>query len=120
MSESPLYDFAIPIFTNGLNALSHILDQAKSFAEEYHLDTDSIYPEARLVADQLPLVFQIQNATKTIRVNVDRLTGADSKPFEDAEKTFEDLQARIRAAAALLETVDAGTVNPREGMIVDV
>lgn len=110
----------MPIFTNGLKALSHILDQAESFAEENRLDANSIYPEARLVADQLPLVFQIQNATKTIRVNVDRLTGVDSKPFQDTERTFEDLQARIRAAAALLETVDAGIVKPREGMVIDV
>ncbi|KAK3998228.1 putative helix-turn-helix-domain-containing protein type protein [Cladorrhinum sp. PSN332] len=120
MSRSSLYDFAIPIFYNGLNALSHILDVAEAFAEANDIDPDAVYAQARLVEDQLPLVFQIQNATKTISVNVDRLMGSESEPFKDTEKTFRELQSRIKAAAALLGKVDPEAVKQRENVVVDV
>ncbi|KAK4228625.1 hypothetical protein QBC38DRAFT_474419 [Podospora fimiseda] len=120
MSESPLYDFSIPIFRNGLLTLSRILKKAEAFAKANNLDPNDVYPQARLIEDQLPLVFQIQNATKTIRVNVDRLMRLDSAPFEDTEKTFQDLHARIEVAAKLLEEVDPKVVKGREDIIVDL
>jgi hypothetical protein len=120
MSEITLYEYAIPVFTRGLKTLDHILDRAEDFAKEKGLDVDAVFPGARLIEDQNPLVFQIQNATKAIKVNHDRLIGVDSEPFESKEKTFADLHARIQAARQLLETIDRGVANSRGDAVVDV
>ncbi|KAK3379688.1 helix-turn-helix-domain-containing protein type [Lasiosphaeria ovina] len=115
-----IYDVAVPTFTNGLRALAHILRQAEAFAEREGLDVDSAFAQARLVADQNPLIFQVQNATKTVRANVDRLAagGAASEPFADTEQTFADLHARIRAALDLVRGVEPAVANARAGEVV--
>lgn len=120
MSEITVYDYAIPLFTRGLETLDHILDRAEEFAKEKGLDVDAAFFGARLIEDQNPLVFQIQNATKAIQVNHDRLTGANSEPFENKEKTFKDLHARIDAGRQLLKTIDRDVVNSRRDAVVDM
>ncbi|KAK4168360.1 hypothetical protein QBC43DRAFT_117270 [Cladorrhinum sp. PSN259] len=120
MSQSPLYDFAIPIFANGLKALKNILTQAENHARANNLDPDAVYTQARLVDDQLPLIFQIQNAAKTIQVNVDRMMGGESDPSANTEKTFDDLHARIWAVSYMVEAVIPETVKSREDVVVDV
>ncbi len=120
MSTTTLYNVAIPIFTRGLKAFDHILTKAEEFAAEKGLVADAVFPGARLVEDQQPLVFQVQNATRTIRANVDRLTGVETEPFEDTEKTFADLHRRIRAARELLDTVDPDVANSRGHATVEL
>jgi hypothetical protein len=120
MSGIALYDVAVPTFTKGLKTFDHILRKAEAFARENGDDPNAVFAEARLIEDQLPLIFQVQNATRTVRINVDRLTGVESKPFEDTEKTFEDLHARIQAARELLATIDADIANSRANESVEV
>ncbi|KAK3367672.1 helix-turn-helix-domain-containing protein type [Podospora didyma] len=120
MSGISIYDIAIPTFTKGLNALEHILRTAERFAEENGLDANATYPNARLIEDQNPLIFQVQNVTKTIKINIDRLTGVESEPFEDDEQAFNDLYARINATRELLKTVEPGVSNARANVLVDL
>ena len=120
MSGITLYDVAVPTFTKGLKTLGHILDKAEEFAAEEGLDANAVFPSARLIEDQKPLVFQFQNATKTIRANVDRLTGVETTPFENTETTFEDIRARLDATLELLKTVEPSVANSRAELTVDV
>lgn len=108
------YDVAVPVLTRGLQTFDHVLRKAEAYAKANGLDADAVFPQARLVEDQNPLVFQVQNATKTIRNYVIHLTGDTTiAPFEDKEATFADLHSRIKAAQALLQKVTPDVANER-------
>jgi uncharacterized protein len=119
-STFTLYDATIPTFVKGLKAFQHILTKAEEFAEEKGLEANSIFPEARLIDDQLPFTFQVQNATRTVLVNLGRLTGVEPTPFENKEKTIQELHKRIRDTLDLLAAVDASQVNSRGEKLVDL
>ncbi|CAK7210584.1 hypothetical protein SBRCBS47491_000822 [Sporothrix bragantina] len=113
MSTFTTYELAVPVLTRGLLTFDHILRKAEAYAKANGIDADAVYPSARLVADQLPLVFQVQNATKTVRNYVITLTGEDIPTFEDNEKTIADLHARIQSALALLKKLTPDVANER-------
>ncbi|OLN96801.1 hypothetical protein CCHL11_02285 [Colletotrichum chlorophyti] len=119
MASVTVYDAVIPTFINGLKTFDHILTKAEEHAKANGVDVNS-YPEARLVEDQLPLTFQVQNATKTVKTNIGRLTGVDLEPFENKEKTVEDLHKRIQETLELLSNVDAAAVNAKAEAEVDL
>ncbi len=105
MASYSLYDVVVPTYTRGLNTFEHILRKAEVFAKDKGIDADAELVPARLVADQLPLVFQVQNATKSVAVYTALLTGTPVHAFENTESTFADLYARLDAARALLATI---------------
>ena len=120
MSDLSLYNFVVPTLKRGLDTFDHILNKAEQYAVEKGLDANVVFPEARLIDDQKPLIFQVQNAAKTIKVAVGRLTGVELEPWETNEKTFADLHKRIREARDLLETLDASLVSSRAPAIVEL
>ncbi|KAK4174165.1 hypothetical protein QBC36DRAFT_219076, partial [Triangularia setosa] len=98
-SPQSLCDFSLPIFYNGLHSLIHILEAAESFGRSQGLDPNEVYVQARLIEDQLPLAFQIQNAVRTVIINLNRVTGKEldhDGPIDNNEKTFEDMIHRVR------------------------
>lgn len=114
-----LYDTFVPTLIRGLGTFEHILNQAEVYAKEKGEDVNS-YVEARLIPDQLPLAFQVQNATKAAQVAIGRLTGTEPALFENNEKTIADLKVRIQKTLEQLKAIDAATVNPRAGQQVDL
>ncbi|KXH60272.1 hypothetical protein CSAL01_03092 [Colletotrichum salicis] len=119
MASVTVYDAVIPTLTKGLKTFDHILTKAEEHAKVNNVDANT-YPEARLVEDQLPLTFQVQNATKTVKTNISRLTGVDLEPYENTENTIADLHKRIKDALELLGQVDAATVNAKADSQVDL
>ncbi|CAK7223875.1 hypothetical protein SEUCBS140593_005381 [Sporothrix eucalyptigena] len=113
MSTFTTYDLAVPVLTRGLLTFDHILHKAEAHAKANGIDADAVYPTARLIIDQHPLIFQVQNATKTVRNYVITLTGEDIPAFEDDEKTIADLHTRIQQALALLKKVTPEVANKR-------
>lgn len=113
MATVNVYDVVIPTFTNGLKTFDHILTKAEEYAKEKGLDANATFPQARLIEDQKPLIFQVQNATKTVLVTIGRLTGTELPPFESNEQTLEDLHKRIQDTIQILRSVDAATVNAK-------
>lgn len=116
--STTLDSVVIPTFTNGLKTLDHILTKATTYAETKNIDPNT-YVSARLIEDQLPLSFQVQNATKTVVTTLGRF-GVPVTPFEDKEYTVEDLRARIKVALDLLASVKAGAYEKGEEGVVDV
>jgi hypothetical protein len=86
MSGTTLDDVVVPTFTKGLKTLDHILTKAEECAKEKGIDANAVFPAARLIEDQNPLTFQVQNVTKTVKVTLGRLTGVQSRPFEDKRR----------------------------------
>jgi hypothetical protein len=108
----------LPTLAKGLATLSHILTVAAEHAKSQGLDPDAEYPSARLAPDMLPLSFQVQNATSTVRRTLARLEGKDDVPWADDEKTIADLLARVEKARGLVEAADAEAVDARAGETV--
>ncbi|KAI6765699.1 hypothetical protein HG530_006769 [Fusarium avenaceum] len=115
-----LYDLIIPTFQQGLQTFDHVLSQAEKYAKDQGLNADEVFPQARLVDDQLPLTFQVQNATKIVQVTIGRLTGVEPTPFEDNEKTIADLHARIQKTFELIKSVKPEDVNAREDTKIEL
>ncbi|KAF4468810.1 helix-turn-helix-domain containing type [Fusarium albosuccineum] len=120
MPGTSLYDLIIPTFTKGLQTYDHILGKAEEFAKEKGLNADEVFPQARLVEDQLPLTFQVQNTTKAIQTTVGRLTGVEPTFFENNEKTIAELRQRIQKTLDLLKTVKPEDVNSREDTLIEL
>jgi hypothetical protein len=119
MSGTTLDDVVIPLLTKGLKTFDHIITKAEEYAKAKGIDANS-FLEARLIDDQNPLVFQLQNATKTVKITLGRLTGVQSAPFEDKEKTIEDLHKRIHEALELLKSVKPGAFKAQEEEQIDL
>ncbi|CAJ0554705.1 Ff.00g132180.m01.CDS01 [Fusarium sp. VM40] len=115
-----LYDLIIPTFEQGLQTFDHVLSQAEKYAKDQGLNADDVFPQARLVDDQLPLTFQVQNATKIVQVTIGRLTGVEPTPFEDNEKTIADLHARIQKTLELIKSIKPEDVNAREDTKIEL
>ncbi len=116
--SSSLDEVVVPTFTNGLKTLDHILTKATAYAKSKSLDPES-FVSARLIEDQNPFSFQVQNATKTVVTTLGRY-GVPATPFEDKESTVADLHARIKVALDLLQSVEKGKYLKGEEQIVDV
>ncbi|KAF5985470.1 hypothetical protein FBULB1_2899 [Fusarium bulbicola] len=115
-----LYDLIIPTFIKGLQTFDHVLTKAEQYAKEKGLDADEVFPQARLVDDQKPLVFQVQTATRAVQTTIGRLTGVEPTFFEDNEKTIADLHARIQKALEAVKAVKPEDVNSREDVKVEL
>jgi len=99
-----LYDVSIPVFTLSLNNLSTILDKADSHAEAKKVDP-KVFPQARLIADMLPLSAQIQIACDTAKGAAARLAGMPTPKHEDTEATISDLKVRVGKTLDFIKTI---------------
>lgn len=115
-----LYETVVPLFVSGLETYDHILEQAEAYAKEKGLDVDATFFNARLVDDQLPLSFQVQNTTSLAQINLGRLIGEDITPFEKDEKTVADLRKRVQKTLEFLKGADAAKAAGKEGGEVDL
>lgn len=116
MAPITLYDTSITQFTNSLNSLKTILLKAKS-----HGSSDSV-ASARLVDDMLPLTFQVQIVSNTIKKALERIA-PQKGPYavwEDDEKTLDELIARVDKTFALVETIKPEDVEGKESEVVEV
>ena len=89
-----LYDMSTESFVPMLRSLSQILDKAIEQAKEKNIDL-KLLPEARLAPDMYPLTRQVRLACGHAKDTVARLMGDEPSPFEDDDKTVDQLKARI-------------------------
>jgi uncharacterized protein len=99
-----LYNVSVPIFTLTLTNLSAILDKAMSHGEAKKIDP-KVMPQARLIADMLPLSAQIQIACDTAKGAAARLAGVEVPKHEDTEATLPELKARVAKTLDFIKTI---------------
>jgi hypothetical protein len=97
-----MYQASAPRFVNMLKNLAAILDKAQAHAEARKIDP-LVLASARLYPDMFALARQVQVATDTAKGAVARLAGAEVPKYEDTEKTFAELKARIDRTVAFIE-----------------
>jgi hypothetical protein len=102
-----MHQASVVAFTKSLLNLKGVLQKAKAHALEHKVE-ESVYVNARLFPDMLPLSSQVQIATDIARSTTSRLAGVEPPSYEDNEKTFDDLAARIQRTVDYMAGLDAG------------
>lgn len=101
-----MYKASVPVFVRALGVLSSLLKKGEDFAREQGLAADALVQE-RLAPDMFPLAGQVQRASDSAKLAVERLTGVAAPKFEDNETTFAQLYERIEKTLAYLNSVPA-------------
>jgi hypothetical protein len=101
-----LHAASVPVFTQVLGGLADVLAKAQAQAAERKFEPDALL-QARLYPDMFPLVRQVQIACDFAKGVSARLAGAEVPAWEDSERSFEDLQARIARTLAFIQSLDA-------------
>jgi hypothetical protein len=108
-----MYQASVPRFVNILGNLSNILDKAQAHVDAKKIDATTL-TGYRLFPDMLPMTSQVQIACDTAKGVVARLAGVEIPVYEDNEKTFADLKARIAKTIAFIQTLTPGQIDGTE------
>lgn len=115
-----VFETVVPLFISGLQTYDHILAKTEAYAQEKGLDVDATFVEARLIDDMLPLLFQVQNTTNLVGINVSRLIGDAPPSFDKGEKTIAELRTRVQTALEWVKSVDAAKAVGKEESTVQL
>ena len=108
-----MYQASAPRFANTLGNLAAILDKAQAHCEMRKIDP-LVLTGARLYPDMFPFSRQVQIASDTAKGAVARLAGAQIPKYEDTERTFEELKARIAKTVDFVRSVNAERIDGSE------
>jgi hypothetical protein len=109
-----MYRASIPVFIRAFGNLSAILKKGEAAAGSAAL------VEARLAPDMLTLAGQVQRASDAAKFAAARLAGIEAPSFADTEKTFAELQARIKKTVDFLESVKAAEIDASEQRTIEL
>ncbi len=104
---------SVPMFNQYLGALSKILDKAEAHALSRKIDPNALL-QVRLFPDMFPLTSQVQFACDFAKGAVARLAGVAVPSYEDNEKSFAELRARIAKTLDFVNSIDASRINGSE------
>jgi hypothetical protein len=108
-----MYSASVPVFKQMLGSLSAILEKAEAHATAKKIDPNVLL-QARLFPDMFPLLRQITVATDFAKGACARLAGVEIPKFEDTEKDFAELQARLAKTIAFIETLKPAQIDGGE------
>lgn len=114
-----MYQRTIPVFSQGLSAMSKILDKAEAHCTARKIDPQVLLTE-RLYPDMLPFTRQIQIATDHARRCAARLTGTEPVAMEDTESTFAQLRDRIARTLDVLKGYDRTAFDGSEKKMISL
>lgn len=110
---------SVPMFTQILTTLSKVLDKAEAHVANRKIEPAALL-NARLFPDMYPMINQIQSTCDFAKGAVSRLAGVDVPRFEDNEKTFDELRARIAKTLAFIESIEAASINGSEDRDIEL
>lgn len=108
-----MYQASVPVFARGLSSLKTILAKGAAHAAAKKID-ESVFLNARLYPDMLPLARQVHIATDFARGTVARLSGSEPPKWEDNEATFAELIARVERTIEAVNSFAAAQVDGSE------
>jgi hypothetical protein len=108
-----MYQASVPVFVRMLTNLNVILSKAAAHAQAKKID-ESVLLNARLFPDMFPLTKQVHIATDFARGTGARLAGLEMPVYEDNEKTFAELMARVERTLGYLQTLKAAQIDGSE------
>jgi hypothetical protein len=108
-----LYEISVPVLLDYFTQLTNFLKKAESHAASSSTSAQTL-AESKLFEDMGNLIFQVQRASDIAKFLAVRVGGVDNVPWEDNEKTFEDVYARIDKTVAFLKSVKPEQINGKE------
>jgi hypothetical protein len=114
-----MYQASVPAFVHMLKSLSKILDKAEEAAETRKIDP-AVYLNYRLTPDMFPLTRQIQIAADFAKGAAARLAGAEVPKYDDTEKSFAELRARIAKTVKFVEGFKAKDIDGSEDRKISI
>jgi len=114
-----LYQASVPVFVQQLQAMKGVLAKAEAYAAAKKIQPEVLL-NARLFPDMLPFVRQVQIASDFAKGGTARLAGREVPKWEDMEKTFAELQARLDKAIEFVSAVPAEEIIGQEAREVSL
>jgi uncharacterized protein len=108
-----MYAASVPVFRQMLNSLNDVLAKAEEHATERKIEPDALL-QARLFPDMFALVRQVQIAADFAKGVSARLAGVEVPPYEDNERSFAELRARIGKTLAFLDSLTPAQIDGSE------
>lgn len=108
-----MYQASVPVFIRMLTSLNTVLSKAAAHAQAKKID-ESVLLNARLSPDMFPLTKQVHIATDFARGTAARLAGLETPVYEDNEKTFAELTARVERTLDYLRSLKAAQIDGSE------
>jgi hypothetical protein len=100
-----IYDASVPVFVHFLNGLAALLRKAEAHTQAKKLDPDA-FLLARLFPDMFTFTKQVQLACDFAKGTSARLAGVTAPSHSDDEKSFDELQQRIRKTVDFLRSLE--------------
>jgi hypothetical protein len=119
MQQTNLYTITIPPLVKALIALKGILEKAKAHTDTKKLswmDFEHALLSDKLVFNQFDFARQVQITCDNAKGAAARLAEIEVPKFEDNEKTFTELVARIDKTLAFVATVKPEQIVGKEGI----
>lgn len=114
-----MYQASVPVFQQMLKSLRGILEKAQQQAEAMKVQPEVLL-QARLYPNMFPLVRQVQIATDFAKGCPARLAGQDPPRYEDVEKSFPELLARIDRVLEFIGSIPADRIDGQEGRTISL
>jgi hypothetical protein len=108
-----LHSASVPVFTQFLGNLRHLLVKAQADVAARGYDEQALV-QYRLAPDMLPFKTQICIACDAAKLCAARIGGLDAPKYENTENTLAELIARIDKTVAWLQTVPAAAIDGQE------
>lgn len=114
-----LYQASVPVFQQMLKALRGLLVKAEEQAVAMKVQPEVLL-QARLYPNMFPLVRQVQIAADFAKGCPARLAGLDPPKYEDVEKSFPELLARIDRVLEFIDSIPAAQIDGQEGRTISL
>jgi hypothetical protein len=114
-----MYQASVPAFLQQLTALAGVLDKAEAYARVKQIDP-AVLLDARLFPDMFPLVRQVQITCDFAKGASARLAGLEVPVYPDVERSFFELQARIRKTLEFIRAIKPEQIDGSEGRNVTI
>lgn len=114
-----MYQASVPPLLRALNNLRNLLEKAAAHVEARKIDPQALLG-FRLYPDMLPLTSQVYIATDVAKGCAARLAGVDVPRYEDTERTFQELRARVDKTIAYLQSFSPEQIDGSEARAIEM
>ncbi len=114
-----MYQASVPGFVQILKAFSAIIDKTEAHCTAKKIDP-AVIMQSRLFPDMFPFARQILIACDFAKGGSARLAGVDVPSWDDNEKTFAELKARIKKTIDFVESLKPAQIDGSEGRTIEL
>jgi hypothetical protein len=108
-----MYQASLPVLVRGMTNLQVILGKAQAHAAAKQIEP-SVFTNARLAPDMLPLIRQVYIVSDTAKGCAARLAGVEAPKYEDVEQSFDELHARLQKTIDYVKEFNAQQIDGSE------